>query len=566
MANHEKIPTTDTAQIERLIERLEQGKLEQGDAQLIGKLLSFLLSLITIVQSPKMTLRRFKKLIFDLRKRDSKQSQQSEKNERQSHTPDSEQTGGPGGAEEPASDSDCERQRSAEAAPKAKRVGHGRRPATDYPGAKLVRLNHPELVSGDRCPEAGCEGHLHQLREPKVTIYLTGQPVISATKYERPVLRCSDCFACYASDLPEEVKKDEQDGKPEKYDETADAAIALYKYGAGMPFYRQEKLQEACGVPIPASVQFERCEEVANACYPVYKHLVKLAANGKIHHIDDTRVRILSCYQEDKHRSEKERRGTHTTAIVVKNEEGHKIAIYSSGRNHAGENLDEVLEKRRPELPPPIKASDALAANGKLKAKTIEAYCLAHGHRKFRDLEEIFPAECQQVLRAIQAVFLNDERTRGLSDEERLEYHQTHSGPVMSALREWIERQFEERLVEPNNALSKSYRYLLNHFEKLTTFLRVPGAPIDNNEAERALKRFVLFRKNSLFYKTLHGAEIGGILMSLIESCRLNGGNPWEYLLLLMRNRKRLRNNPGVYLPWNYAWAGAAQELGWRAA
>src|SRR5215472_11023369 len=72
MANHENIPTTDTAQIERLIERLEQGKLEQGDAQLIGKLLSFLLSLITIVQSPKMTLRRLKKLIFDLKKRDSK--------------------------------------------------------------------------------------------------------------------------------------------------------------------------------------------------------------------------------------------------------------------------------------------------------------------------------------------------------------------------------------------------------------------------------------------------------------------------------------------------------------
>src|SRR5262245_19292150 len=96
--------------------------------------------------------------------------------------------------------------------------------------------------------------------------------------------------------------------------------------------------------------------------------------------------------------------------------------------------------------------------------------------------------------------------------------------------------------------------------------LRVLGTPIDNNEAERALKRFVLFRKNSLFYKTPHGAMIGSILMSLIESCRLNGGNPWEYLLALMRNRKRLRNNPAVYLPWNYAWAGSAQEPGWRAA
>lgn len=121
-------------------------------------------------------------------------------------------------------------------------------------------------MSGDRCPEPGCEGHLHQFREPKAPIYLTGQPVISATKYERPALRCSDCFAGYVSDPPEEVKNDEQDGKPEKYDETADVAIARYKYGAGTPFYKQERLQEACGAPIPASVQFERCEEVANVC------------------------------------------------------------------------------------------------------------------------------------------------------------------------------------------------------------------------------------------------------------------------------------------------------------
>jgi hypothetical protein len=238
MANHEKIPTTNTAQIERLIERLEQGKLEQGDAQLIGKLLNFLLSLITIVQSPKMTLRRLKKLIFDLKKRDSKPQPKARKDEEQSHPPDCEQTGGAGRSEEPeepASAGDGEGEKSRAAAPKAKRAGHGRRPARDYPGARLVRLNHPELVSGDRCPEAGCEGHLHQLREPKVTIYLTGQPVISATKYERAVLRCSDCFACYASDLPEEVKKDEKDCRPEKYDETADVAIALYKYGAGKP-------------------------------------------------------------------------------------------------------------------------------------------------------------------------------------------------------------------------------------------------------------------------------------------------------------------------------------------
>ena len=100
----------------------------------------------------------------------------------------------------------------------------------------------------------------------------------------------------------------------------------------------------------------------------------------------------------------------------------------------------------------------------------------------------------------------------------------------------------------------------------MIAFLRVPGAPIDNNEAERVLKRFVLFRKNSLFYKTLHGALIGGILMSLIESCRLNHANPWEYLLTLMRNREEARSNPAAYLPWSYRRAEVGEDLESRAA
>jgi transposase len=82
--------------------------------------------------------------------------------------------------------------------------------------------------------------------------------------------------------------------------------------------------------------------------------------------------------------------------------------------------------------------------------------------------------------------------------------------------------------------------------------LSAPGTPIDNNEAERVLKRFVLFRKNSLFYKTEHWAAVGGILMSLIESCRLNFANPWKYLLTLMHNKEEARRNPAAFLPWNY--------------
>lgn len=91
-------------------------------------------------------------------------------------------------------------------------------------------------------------------------------------------------------------------------------------------------------------------------------------------------------------------------------------------------------------------------------------------------------------------------------------------------------------------------QYLLNHWKKLTLFLRVPGAPLDNNICERALKRAVLHRKNSLFYKTLNGARVGDIFMSLIHTAELNGCNTFEYLLALQRNDEDLLLSPSDWM------------------
>src|SRR5208337_5363609 len=91
-------------------------------------------------------------------------------------------------------------------------------------------------------------------------------------------------------------------------------------------------------------------------------------------------------------------------------------------------------------------------------------------------------------------------RERGLKPEERLQFHQERSGPVMEQLQRWLEAQFAERKTEPNSGLGKAIAYLLRHWKALTLFLRKAGTPLDNNIVERALKRAVLHRKNALFY------------------------------------------------------------------
>ncbi|HRR85414.1 MAG TPA: transposase [Phycisphaerae bacterium] len=143
-------------------------------------------------------------------------------------------------------------------------------------------------------------------------------------------------------------------------------------------------------------------------------------------------------------------------------------------------------------------------------------------------------------------------REQNLSPEQRLAFHQAESGPIMEQLRAWCIRQFDERLVEPNSALGQAISYLLKHWEKLTLFLRQPGAPLDNNIVERALKRAILHRKNALFYRTLNGARVGDLFMSLIHTCQLNDVDPFDYLTELQRHAEDLAAQPENWMPWNY--------------
>ena len=230
----------------------------------------------------------------------------------------------------------------------------------------------------------------------------------------------------------------------------------------------------------------------------------------------------------------------------------HKIALYLSGRHHAGENLAELLKQRSDELARPIQMSDALAANTSVEKNVIRAYCLAHARRKVFELKEDYPAQCAVVLDAVGKVYQYEAETVGMSKQQRLAYHQEQSGPVMKELKEWIEAQFSQHLVEPNSSLGQALQYWLNHWAELTVWLREAGTPLDNNEAERALKPCILMRKNSLFFKTEHGAAVSDILASLIQTCRLNGINAWDYLVTIIRHKSDARRNPELYLPWNY--------------
>jgi len=426
---------------------------------------------------------------------------------------------------------------------KRKAPGHGRNGAAAYSGAQKVQVPHASLQAGDPCPD-GCGGKVYPQRDPGVLVRIKGQAPLAATVYELEKLRCNLCGNVYTAAAPPEAGE-------KKYDETAASMIALLRYGSGFPWNRLEGLENNLGIPLPASTQCEIMAEMAPTLQPALDELMRQAAQGEVAHNDDTSMRVLSLDRDADISAE--RTGVFTSGIVWILGE-RRIGLYFTGCKHAGENLTEMLKLRPPELPPPIQMCDALSRNVPKLAATVQANCNAHNRRNFVKVTANFPEECRYVLESLGEVYGYDAQARekGMSSDERLGFHQEHSGPVMERLHAWCEVQFAERKVEPNSGLGQAISYLLKYWEKLTLFLRKAGAPLDNNLVERALKKAILHRKNSLFYKTRNGARMGDLYMSLIHTCELNGINAFDYLIELQRHAEELRQNPSEWMPWNY--------------
>ncbi len=522
----------DAAQLASVAQRLESRSLQPEDYELLKVVIDTVCYLSRVVQQKATSIQRLLRMIFGARtektatvlNRDGKEAAASEKTS---------------------------------AGSKAKRKGHGRRAAATYWGANKVTVPHDRFKAGDACP--GChEGKLYDTERPAVLLHLHAQPIIAGIVFELEKLRCTLCGQLFSPPEPPEAGD-------EKYDANVAPMLAVMRYGYGLPMNRIEQMQQDCGVPLPAGTQWELIHAHAQELRPLFEEFLRQAADGEVLYNDDTTARILSL--EKKIRAAdipspgepKPRTGIFTTGIVARCQE-RTFALFFSGAQHAGENLQDVLDRRSSELPPPTQMCDGLSRNKPVTTATDMANCNSHGRRGFVTVADAFPQECAHVLQTLRQVYKHDAQTRreAMSDEHRLRFHQQHSGPLMDGLKLWMEEKIEGRHVEPNGSLGDAIAYVLKRWERLTLFLRKPGAPLDNNICERILKTSIRHRNNSLFYKTENGAHVGDLFMSFIHTCRLARANPFDYLATLRRHIRRVRDDPAAWMPWNYQAAAAA--------
>ena len=488
--NTPEIIEVNSQQMEELLDRAASNTLREEDTELMRQIFDSYVQFFEIVGDKNTTIARLRKLLFGASSEKTKkvvgdENDAQEPNAADSDDADSEQT-------DPHDSAGTDDEPS---------PGHGRYGADDYPGANQVDVAHPTLSAGDDCPD--CHGGTLYEKRPSVFVRFVGQAPLQATVYRMQRLRCHLCGKVFTAPAPEGVGE-------QKYDHTVASMIGLLKYGSGLPFNRLQRLQGNCEIPLAASTQWGIVYAAALLMAAAYEELIRQAAQGEVVYNDDTTVKILELMGQRAKKSpppddphDPDRTGLFTSGVVA-TRAGLRIALFFSGRQHAGENLTDVLKHRAAELDAPIQMCDGLARNLPKELETILANCLAHGRRNFVDLYDRFTDECRYVIKAFKVIYHNDKvaREEGMSGEQRLSYHQAHSKPTMDNLKEWLQRQFDEKLVEPNSALGEAINYLLKRWDSLTLFLRKAGAPLDNNLCERALKKAILHRKNSLFYKT----------------------------------------------------------------
>ena len=511
--------------------------------QLLEGVLGTFEFLMLKLQNAKTSMRRLQRMLFGARtelqrnvvKDAAHQAQRSAHEDAATELGDGDATADAAGARVPAG-----------APPKKK--GHGRTGAQAYGDACVVECEHHDLQAGQRCPQCG-KGRVYD-SPPKVIVKVVGQAPLAATVYRLQRLRCRLCDAIYTAPVPEAV------AVAPKYDASCASIIALLRYGSGMPFYRLQGLQASLHVPLPDATQWDIVKQAVPAPRSVYAELIRQAAQAPLLHNDDTPARVLALMRERKQAEAAGKsapKAINTSGIVAQLGE-RRVVLFFTGHAHAGRNLEQVLAQRAQDLDRPMQMCDALASNMAGDFATVLCHCLAHGRRKVIDVLEHFPEQGRHVIEVLGRVYANDEHCRGrqLAPEQRLAYHQQHSAALMQGLKAWMSEQFERRQVEPNSGLGQALSYLLKHWEPLTLFLRRAGAPLDNNVCERALKRAILHRKNSMFYKTSHGAQVGDIYMSVIHTCALCGVNAFEYLQALQLHAKDVMARAAQWLPWNF--------------
>lgn len=297
------------------------------------------------------------------------------------------------------------------------------------------------------------------------------------------------------------------------------AHVMVAKYVDHQPLYRLEPIFGRAGLPIPRSTLAQWVGTCGVRLQPLVDALKAAMLGHGVLHADETPVQMLKPGNGKTHRA-------YLWAYTAGAFEDLKAVVYDFCESRAGVHAREFLGDWQGTL---VCDDYSGYKEGFKSGRIIEAGCLAHARRKFFELHTANKSQIAGfALEQFGKIYEIERQVKALATEDRRTVRQQQTRPLLDALHEWMTLQRQK--VPGNSAISRALDYSLKRWTALTRFVDDGRLPVDNNWAENRIRPIALGRANWLFAGSLRAGQRAAAIMSLLQSARMNGHDPYEYL------------------------------------
>lgn len=388
-----------------------------------------------------------------------------------------------------------------------------------------------------------CQGELHKIGEDTAEKLEFIPAQVKVIEHVRPKYACR---ACEKDGISNHIKQASVPNSviPKGYaTPSLLSQIVTSKYQYGLPLYRQESMFKQYGIELSRKTMAEWIIKCAKLLEPLVERWHALLLQQPVIQADETTLKVV---KEDK-----------STCYMwlyccgtdsPQQSEIPNIVLYDYQNSRAGRCAVDYLDGYSGYL-----QVDGYQGYAQTQATLVG--CWAHARRKFKEAQVAQikgkTGKADWALNHIQKLYRIETQIKDKSEAEKQATRQQKSFPLLNQFKIWLEKSSLE--VPPKTALGKAITYSLNQWPKLTRYIEDGYLNIDNNRAERAIKPFVIGRKNWLFSNTTTGAKASATLYSIIETAKANGLIPFDYLMYMLEQVSQPKHDIEQWLPWEFA-------------
>lgn len=323
--------------------------------------------------------------------------------------------------------------------------------------------------------------------------------------------------------------------------------IITSKYQYALPLYRQESLFKQYGIDLNRKTMASWMLQINPLLQNLYERMHALQLQQGVIHADETPLKVI---HEDKNTCYMWVYCTGTDSPGSDNHKPPNMVLYDYQNSRAGRCAQDYLRQFKGYL-----QVDGYVGYEKAEATLVG--CWAHARRKFIEAQTAQvkgkTGKADWAINHIQKLYRIETAIKDKAPEEKQAIRQQQSHPLLVQFKVWLDKSALQ--VPPRSAIGKAIAYSLKQWPKLNRYIENGNLSIDNNRAERAIKPFVIGRKNWLFANTAKGAQASAVLYSIIETAKANGLIPFDYLKYLLEELPGNPDDIDYLLPWNVALA-----------